>query len=279
MGWAPWCSAISLHEAVKQGNDLFKQEKYKEALDAYASAQIEHPDDPRLKYNIAACHYKMKDYEKALEGYRDAATMAHDPALQEKALYNAGNALYRLGRLEEAVTYYQKALELDPQDKEAQHNLEFVREEIQRRINEAKKNEQQQDQDNKTCPHPQQQPREGDNQTSRQEADNQTLQQGHDNQTQTLPHNVDNQTAAQNSHGNEQGDHMPKASGQQPPEQSANDQGNPSSDTMHGTVQPRYISPDEAEQILNTIQETRQHLKERKDMVTGKGHVRPAQDW
>ncbi len=162
--------AASLHDTINTGNKLFQQEKYDEALRSYVDAQIEHPEDVRLKYNIASSHYKMKNYEEALKGYLDVAATAQNAALEEKALYNAGNALYRQGKLEDAVEYYKKALALDPDDKDAQQNLEFVREEIKRRINESKdtseqqKQQQQQKQD-KTCPNPQQQQQGQDNQT------------------------------------------------------------------------------------------------------------------
>ena len=59
-------------------------------------------------------------------------------SLEAQALYNLGNAMYRQGKLEEAVEYYKKTLELDPEDEDARKNLEFVREEIKRRMNEAK---------------------------------------------------------------------------------------------------------------------------------------------
>ena len=145
--------AASLHEAVQKGNQLVREGKLDDALKTYVDGQIEHSDDPRLKYNIAATQYKMKNYEEAVKGFLDTAATSKDVKLEEQALYNCGNALYRQGKLEEAIEYYKKALGRNPDDRDAKHNLEFVQEELKKRINEAqetaKKQEQQQKQEQK----------------------------------------------------------------------------------------------------------------------------------
>jgi Ca-activated chloride channel family protein len=136
----------SLYSKIEKGSTLYKDEKYDEALNTFVDAQIESPEESTLKYNVANAHYKMKNYEEAVKNYQDVAATAQDIELEKKSLYNVGNCMYRQGRLEEAVEYYKKALELDPNDQDAKYNLEFVREEIKRRINQAKQREKQQEQ-------------------------------------------------------------------------------------------------------------------------------------
>jgi len=136
----------SLYSKIEKGSALYKDERYDEAMKTFVDAQIESPEEPRLKYNVANSHYKMKSYEEAIKNYQDVAATAQDIELEEKSLYNIGNCMYRQGRLEEAVEYYKKALDLDPNDQDAKYNLEFVREEIKRRINQAKQREKQQEQ-------------------------------------------------------------------------------------------------------------------------------------
>ncbi|MFH1993595.1 MAG: tetratricopeptide repeat protein, partial [Pseudomonadota bacterium] len=60
-------------------------------------------------------------------------------SLKEKALYNRGNANYRMGKLQDAVTDYEAALKVDPDDEQAVQNLEFVK-----KMMEMKKNQQHQ---------------------------------------------------------------------------------------------------------------------------------------
>lgn len=274
------CRATSLHDAVTKGNSLFKQEKYDEALQAYIDAQVEHPEDALLKYNIASAHYKMKNYEDALKGYQETAATARDIALEQKALYNAGNTLFRLGRLDEAIAAYTKALELDPNDKDAQQNLEFVREEMKRRINEAQKTSQEQNkQENKTCPNPQQQPG----------ADNQTQQnrQHADSQTRQSPQPSDNQTGEQNAsdqeqeNGQQQNAQQQQTPGANEPQHNKDASSEGGQAAMSGSQS--SLSPEEAEQILNSLQESKENLKQGKENMKGAGRparpARPAKDW
>ena len=87
--------------------------------------------------------------KEAVNNYQAVVATSQDIQLEKKSLYNIGNCRYRQGRLEEAVEYYKQALDLDPQDQDAKYNLEFVREEIKKRINQAKQREKQQKKKNR----------------------------------------------------------------------------------------------------------------------------------
>ena len=132
------------YNRYRDGEDLYHKEDYDKALSSFIDAQIESPEDARLKYNISNAHYKTRNYDEAIKSYLDVASTAQDISLEEKSYYNLGNCLYRQGKLPEAVEYYKKALDLDPEDQDAKYNLEFVREEIKRRMNEAKKRQEEQ---------------------------------------------------------------------------------------------------------------------------------------
>jgi len=134
----------ALYNQYRDGEDLYHKEDYDKALNSFIDAQIESPEDARLKYNIANAHYKTRNYDEAIKSYLDVAFTAQDISLEEKSYYNLGNCFYRQGKLPEAVEYYKKALDLDPEDQDAKYNLEFVREEIKRRMNEAKKRQEEQ---------------------------------------------------------------------------------------------------------------------------------------
>ena len=95
--------ADSLYNRMKQGESLYNEEKFDDALNLLVDAQIEAPENIMLKYNIASSHYKMKNYEEAVKGYLDVAATAQDAKVEETALYNIGNAMYRQGKLQEAV--------------------------------------------------------------------------------------------------------------------------------------------------------------------------------
>ncbi len=151
LGIPPRLHGEPLSSKTEKGSSLYQEERYDEAMKAFVDAQIESPEEPKLKYNLANTHYKMNSYEEAVKNYQDVAATAQDIQLEEKSLYNIGNALYRQGKLEEAIEYYKKALELDPDDQDAKYNLEFVREEIKRRLNQAKEREEQQEEEKQSC--------------------------------------------------------------------------------------------------------------------------------
>jgi Ca-activated chloride channel family protein len=80
--------------------------------DAAAAARFR---DPAWR---AAASYRAGDYARALAALADVP----DP----EADYNRGNALARLGRLDEAVIAYERVLEREPDHEDARHNLELV---------------------------------------------------------------------------------------------------------------------------------------------------------
>jgi len=269
------CRASSLHSKIEKGNELCKQEKYDEALNSYVDAQIEHPENPHLKYNIASTHYKMNNFEEAVKGFLDVAATAQNAQLEEKALYNTGNAMYRQGKLEEAVEYYKKALALDPDDLDAQKNLEFVREEIKKRINESKdtqkkqqeqQQQQQNDKQNQTCQNPQQQQQPGqDNQDGQQANDNQTRQAGQQQDNQTHTAQQDEKT------------HESRGKNQTASERASQDDKIDASDA--GQAQAREMTREEAAQWLNGLQENRDTIKEGQKKQARPGAYGSGKDW
>ncbi len=262
-------NATSLYDRMQKGKELFEQGKFDEALNTFLDAQIEFPEDPDLKYNIASAHYKMKNYEEAVKGYLDVATTAQDVKLEERSLYNIGNAMYRQGKLEDAVGYYRKALELDPEDNEAQQNLEFVLEEIKRRINDAKKTEQQQQQ------------KKNEQKSSDQEQTCQNGQKQKQEQSSEADQNRQKQEqkseADQNRQKSEQGEKK-EEQGQAGTEEAEKRE----KESEGGQGAPAYakkMTEEEAEQWLNSTQENRDKFKKKKQKMKGGRPYRSGKDW
>lgn len=129
--------------SVREGNSLYREEKYEGALKKYKAAQVESPSDERIMFNLGNAQYRLDSHEEALSEYL-GASLADDDQMEAHSHYNAGNALYRAGRLEEAVDQYLGTLELTPADEDAKHNLEFVRNEIRRRMERQQQRRQEQ---------------------------------------------------------------------------------------------------------------------------------------
>ncbi|MCP3870153.1 MAG: VWA domain-containing protein [Gammaproteobacteria bacterium] len=82
--------------------------------------------DPEWK---AASHYRAGEFDHSLELLQ--------PLNNARAHYNRGNALARLGRLEEAVQAYDTALDLTPEDEDTHHNRKLVKDLLEKQQQDA----------------------------------------------------------------------------------------------------------------------------------------------
>ena len=114
------------------------------------------PDSPRINFNLGDAAYRLQKYDEAFEAY-SKAMVSSDPALQEKAYYNAGNALFMEGNhaqdLEQQLSnyydaryQYHQALDRNPGDEQAKKNLRLLEE----RIKDAEKEKEEQQQRQRT---------------------------------------------------------------------------------------------------------------------------------
>ncbi len=134
IGWI-WSSP-----SVKKNKEairLYSEGKIDEALSKWRDAQIDSPDKNELHYNIGDVLHLQKKYKDALNEYEKALD-SKDAAIQAKTYYNMGNTSYRMGKLPEAIGYYKKALDVNPDDKDAKYNIEFVRKKIKENLKKQK---------------------------------------------------------------------------------------------------------------------------------------------
>ncbi|KAF5886331.1 small glutamine-rich tetratricopeptide repeat-containing protein beta, partial [Clarias magur] len=103
-----------------EGNNHMKEENYSRALDCYTEAV--HLDQRNAVYscNRAAAHSKLGNYTEAIRDCEHA--IAIDPTYS-KAYGRMGLALAATSRFPEAVTYFKKALVLDPENDTYRTNL------------------------------------------------------------------------------------------------------------------------------------------------------------
>lgn len=110
---------------ISEGNRLYREEKYEEALDRYGKASKIAPEDKRADFNRGAAHYRLKDWEKAQEEFERSAR-SKSKKLKSKAVYNLGNAYFQEGKYAEAIRSYQDSLKADPNDADARENLKLA---------------------------------------------------------------------------------------------------------------------------------------------------------
>ena len=144
----------SFSYAAAPGIDAYRDGKFEDAYGQFQQTLKSHPQSPaedKLQFDSGAAAYKLKDYNRALESFSQAL-LTRDTGLQSKGHYNLGNTLYERGETEKgddkklsdwtnALSHYEQTLKLDPQDKDAKDNYEYVKKKIEELKN--KKSQQQ----------------------------------------------------------------------------------------------------------------------------------------
>jgi Ca-activated chloride channel family protein len=131
----PAQARASVHDAEK----AYAAGKFEDAAHAYQAAHAADPKDTRLTIDAAAAAYRAGHYDAAEAAY-DQALKSADPKLQQRVLYDLGDARYRLGEStlakapdetrehwKAAITAYDGALALTPSDADATYNRDFVK--------------------------------------------------------------------------------------------------------------------------------------------------------
>jgi tetratricopeptide (TPR) repeat protein len=91
---------------------------------AYRRVLDEDPSIAQAHKNLGDVAYRRGSHAEALEHYMRAVEI--DPVIGDDAFAKIGNLLYKTRKLEEAVGYWQKALQLNPDNTIVRNNLEIV---------------------------------------------------------------------------------------------------------------------------------------------------------
>jgi Ca-activated chloride channel homolog len=132
--------ALILNGRAASGLDRYNQGDFDGALESFREELKHDPDSPRINFDLGDAAYRLQKYDEAFEAY-SKAMVGSDPALQQKAYYNAGNTLFMEGNhaqdLEQQLSnyydaryQYNQALDRNPGDEQAKKNLRLLEERI-----------------------------------------------------------------------------------------------------------------------------------------------------
>jgi len=130
--------------ATSPGIDAYRNGKFEDAYKQFQEALETHPQsrvEDKLQFDSGAAAYRLNDYTKALESFSQAL-LSRDTGLQSKGHYNLGNTLYQRGETQKgddkklsdwtnALDHYEQTLKLEPQNKEAKDNYDYVKNKIE----------------------------------------------------------------------------------------------------------------------------------------------------
>lgn len=105
---------------IQEANKSYKNKEYQKAEENFKKL-----DYDESIYDKANALYKQNKYKEALEEYKSIKSFDGDKEFNR--LYNMGNSNAKLNKDDEAIKNYEKALEINKDDKDAKFNLELLK--------------------------------------------------------------------------------------------------------------------------------------------------------
>ena len=117
---------LSFSFSQDKGIEFYQNQEYEKAKDFYDNILIKKGENEEAHFGHGASSYQQGDLELAKKSFQESLKST-DNDLRSKAFYNLGNTFYKNKKNEEAISFYRKALELNPSDKEARFNYEYLK--------------------------------------------------------------------------------------------------------------------------------------------------------
>lgn len=234
-------TGASLNDARK-ANEAYRNGDYERAAELYQQAIDQNPDDARLHFNLGNALSELGRGEEALEAYSRYQSLTENREQQSLADYNAGRTLIDNEQYKEAAEYFREALKKNPDDSDARYNYELA----------VKQQQEQEEQ--------QQQNPESDEDENDQDQQNEQDQDNNQNQ------NEQNQQEGNNDSNDSDSEQQPQDSENQDGEQDQQ----PS---------PQNISQEEAESILEALEQLERDLLENQKKVAKESNQKNDKDW
>lgn len=212
---------------VRSGVKEYNNEKFAEAEVNFRKATDVKPGLFEAEYNIANSLYKQKKYEEAATEYDKLLQQNKDSKTRADLYHNLGNSQIMAQQFDKAIESYKNSLRLRPDDEDTRYNLSYALEKLKQQ--QQQQQDQNKDQDKK------------DKEKKDQEKQDQQDQKDKDQQDQKDKE----QQNKENQDKNKQQDNQQKKEDE-------------------SAAEPK-ISKEEAEQMLNAVQNQEKDVKEKMD--------------
>ena len=147
MTLVPFVNISAQKEArnVKEGNKQYVAQKFTEAQKFYEQGIADNSESYSANFNLGNSLFRQKKYKEALEQYQKAATLTKEKKEIASAFHNVGNALMEEKNYEKSVEAYKNSLKANPKDDDTRYNL-AVAQYLMKKQQEQQQQEQQQQQ-------------------------------------------------------------------------------------------------------------------------------------
>jgi len=114
---------------VEEGNQLYKQRRFEDAVTAYKKFEEERPDQHLIHYYLGICYQQMEqldaaqaEFEKVVEGFQKEGA-AESGQVRSQVLFTLAELLAEQGKREEALEYFRASHDADPYNEKVAYNL------------------------------------------------------------------------------------------------------------------------------------------------------------
>ena len=132
---------------VKEGNKQYVAQKFTEAQKFYEQGIADNSDSYSANFNLGNSLFRQKKYKEALEQYQKAATLTKEKKEIASAFHNVGNALMEEKNYEKSVEAYKNSLKANPKDDDTRYNLAVAQYLMKKQQEQQKQQQQQQKQE------------------------------------------------------------------------------------------------------------------------------------
>ena len=131
-------ASASTASDITAGNKLYEQKQYDKAIEEYSKAEDEGLNADILSFNKGTALYKQGKYKEALDAFTNSL-ITEDKGIEAMANYNIANTEFRLGSdningdlskaiqlYKQSLDHYKRSVELDENNDDARYNHELV---------------------------------------------------------------------------------------------------------------------------------------------------------
>jgi tetratricopeptide (TPR) repeat protein len=165
-------SAQQERKDIREGNRLFRSEKFNDSEVAYRKALEQESSSIPGSFNLGDALYRQEKFEDAGSQFNRVINNNVDKSTKSQAFHNLGNSLLQAGKIDEAIEAYKDALRNVPDDYDTKYNLAYAQ-----NLKKQQQQQQQQNQDQNQDNNQDQQDQQQQNQQDQQDQENQEQQQ------------------------------------------------------------------------------------------------------
>ena len=134
---------------VRGGNRDYTKGSYDKSEIEYRRALDINPESDKAVFNLGDALYKLEKFEEADKEFKRYSDMKPEQETTAAADYNRANALLKAGKLEDSIESYKSSLLADPDNHQAKYNLAYAQDLLKKQQEQDQQNKDNQDQQNK----------------------------------------------------------------------------------------------------------------------------------